>query len=309
MGVKLRRFPQVIRDQVIRTISQRWLLLHAALGFAFLYLPILILVVYSFNNSRGNAVWRGFTVRWYESLLQGGDALGLGTNAGTNVGGSIWTALHNSLLVATVSTVLSTGLGTLLAIAMERYRFRGRQAVEALIYLPVIIPEITMGISLLVFFTLLFRSWETLTGIRINLGFPTMIIGHVAFSVSFVAIIVRARLADLDPAFEEVAMDLGANEWRTLWRITFPLLSPAILSSALLAFTLSLDDFVVTFFTTGVGSTTLPLFVYSMIRFSVTPAINAISTLMLLASMMLVVAALVSERSSKLSRDRPQLSP
>ncbi len=283
----------------MRRFGQRWLYINAVLAFAFLYLPILVLIVYSFNNSRYNAVWRGFTWGWYESLLTGSDALGLSNQTGSaHMGGSVLAALQNSLLVAGISTLASTIFGTLLALAMERYRFRGRSAIAALIYLPIVMPEITMGISLLVFFTLCFKLLETLTGIHLTLGLPTVIIGHITFSLSFVAVIVRARLADLDPALEEAAMDLGANEWQSLWRVTLPLLWPAIFSGALLTFTLSLDDFVVTFFVAGVGSTTLPLFVYGMIKFSVTPAINAISTLMLLASMGLVIASLASDRQS-----------
>jgi spermidine/putrescine transport system permease protein len=215
------------------------------------------------------------------------------------VGSGVLGALQNSLIVAGISTLLATILGTLLAIAMERYRFRGRSAIATLIYLPIVMPDITMGLSLLVFFSLCFQLWETVTGIRLTLGLPTVIIGHIAFSISFVVVIVRARLKDLEPAFEEAAMDLGANRWQTLRWITLPLLWPAIFSGALLAFTLSLDDFVVTFFTAGVGSTTLPLFVYGMIKFSVTPAINAISTLMLLVSIALVLASLVNDFRSR----------
>lgn len=287
------------RDRWVRRVGQHWLVAHAALAFGFLYLPILVLVVYSFNQSRFNAVWKGFTLDWYISLLQGGGSLGLLQREGGGLsGGGIMPALQNSLVVAVVATLLATVLGTLLGIAMERFRFPGRPAVEALIYLPIIIPEITMGVSLLVFFTLVFRLVENLTGWRLNLGLPTVIIGHVAFSISFVAVVVRARLVDLDPVLEEAAMDLGANEWKTLWRVTLPLLWPAIFSGALLAFTLSLDDFVVTFFTSGVGSTTLPLFVYGMIKFSVTPAINAISTLMLAASLVLVLSSLAVDRDA-----------
>jgi spermidine/putrescine transport system permease protein len=285
------------QDLWMRQVSDRWLSFHAAAGYAFLYLPVLVLIIYSFNSSRFNAVWRGFTWSWYESLLQGSNALGLGASTDSvGVGGGVITALQNSLLVAAISTGLATVLGTMLAIAMERYTFRGKGAVAALIYLPIIMPDITMGISLLVFFSLLFRLVENLTGLHLTLGLPTVIIGHITFSVSFVAVLVRARLADLDPAIAEAAADLGANEWRTLQRVTLPLIWPAIFSGALLAFMLSLDDFVVTFFIAGVGSTTLPLFVYGMIKFSVTPAINAISTLMLMASMVLVVASLFSER-------------
>jgi len=279
-------------DLLVRAIGKKWLWVQAALAFAFLYLPILILIIYSFNASRFNAVWRGFTLDWYRSLFSNA-----GATIATSSSAGIWTALNNSLLIAAISTVLATIFGTMLALALERFHFPGRKAVEALLFLPIIMPEITIGISLLVFFTLVFRIVENLTGIRLNLGLPTVIIGHVVFNISFVTITVRARLAELDPQLEQAAFDLGANEWRTFWRITLPLIWPAIFSAALLAFTLSLDDFVVTFFTTGVGSMTLPLFVYGMIKFAVTPAINAISTLMLLASLLLVVSSLKVQKS------------
>ncbi|MBE9096105.1 ABC transporter permease [Tychonema sp. LEGE 07203] len=278
-------------DLLVRATGKKWLWVQATLAFAFLYLPILILIIYSFNASRFNAVWRGFTLDWYRSLFSNTGATIASSSAG------ILPALNNSLLIAAISTVVATIFGTMLALALERFHFPGRKAVEALLFLPIIMPEITIGISLLVFFTLAFRIVENLTGIRLNLGLPTVIIGHVVFNISFVTITVRARLAELDPQLEEAAFDLGANEWRTFWRITFPLIWPAIFSAALLAFTLSLDDFVVTFFTTGVGSMTLPLFVYGMIKFAVTPAINAISTLMLFASLLLVVSSLKTQKT------------
>lgn len=279
-------------DLLVRAIGKQWLWVQATLAFSFLYLPILILIIYSFNASRFNAVWRGFTLDWYYSLFGSArTTLGFASSAG------IWTALNNSLLIAAISTLLATILGTTIALALERFHFPGRKAVEALLFLPIIMPEITIGISLLVFFTLVFRIVENLTGFRLNLGLPTVIIGHVVFNISFVTITVRARLSELDPILEQAAFDLGANEWWTFWRITFPLIWPGIFSAALLAFTLSLDDFVVTFFTTGVGSMTLPLFVYGMIKFAVTPAINAISTLMLLASLLLVVSSLTVQKS------------
>lgn len=280
-------------DLLVRAIGKKWLWVQAALAFAFLYLPILILIIYSFNASRFNAVWRGFTLDWYRSLFSSaGETIATSSSAG------ILPALNNSLLIAAISTLLATIFGTMLALALERFHFPGRKAVEALLFLPMIVPEITIGISLLVFFTLVFRIVENVAGIRLNLGLPTVIIGHVAFNISFVTITVRARLAELDPILEQAAFDLGANEWRTFWRITFPLIWPGIFSAVLLAFTLSLDDFVVTFFTTGVGSMTLPLLVYGMIKFAVTPAINAISTLMLLASLLLVVSSLTVQKKS-----------
>lgn len=274
-------------DLLIRNLGKRWLWIQAIAGLAFLYLPILILVVYSFNVSRFNAIWTGFTLDWYGSLF------GQVTDTTANFSAvEVWQALNNSLIIAAAATTLATILGTAIALALERFRFPGSQIIEGILFLPIIIPEITLGISLLVFFTLIFRILENITGIRLALGLPSVIIGHVTFSMAFITITVRARLAELDPSLEEAALDLGANEWRTFIRVTLPLIFPGILSGALLAFTLSLDDFVVTFFTTGVGATTLPLFVYGMIKLSVSPAINALSTLMLLASLLLVISSL-----------------
>lgn len=281
-------------DLLIRKSGQFGLRFNTILGLFFLYLPIFVLIIYSFNASRFNSVWRGFTLDWYKSLLSGiMDGNAQFTNA------MVWEALRNSLIVAVISTFFSTVLGTMLALALERFQFRGRNWLEGLIILPIIIPEITMGISLLVFFSLVFKLVETLTEIHLVLGLPTVIIGHISFSLSFVAITVRGRIAELEPSLEEAAGDLGANEWQTMRRIILPLITPSIVSAALLAFTLSLDDFVITFFTTGVGATTLPLFVYGMIRFSVSPLINAISTLMLTVSLILVISSLIFQRESR----------
>jgi spermidine/putrescine transport system permease protein len=284
-------------DLLIRKIGRFGLWLNTGFAFAFLYLPIFILIIYSFNDSKINAVWQGFTLQWYGNLLAGGGDATL-----TDV--LIWDAVKNSLLIGSISTIFATILGTMLAIALEKQNvpgknFPGKGIIEAILFLPIIIPEITIGISLLVFFSLIFQLIENITGVKLVLGIPTVIIGHIAFCLAFVTITVRSRVAELDPSLEEAALDLGANEWRVLWRITLPLIWPAVFSAALLSFTLSLDDFVITFFTAGVGSTTLPLFVYGMIKFSVTPAINAISTLMLLASLILVLSSLSIDRHSR----------
>ncbi|MEC4802951.1 MAG: ABC transporter permease [Jaaginema sp. PMC 1079.18] len=276
---------------VIRIIGRYSLWIITILGLLFLYLPILILVIYSFNDSRSNALWRGFTLKWYESLFAG-------FSVGSEEIGSeiIWQAFSNSMIVGIISTLLATIMGTAIAIALERFRFRGRSLLEGLLFIPIIIPDITMGVSLLVFFSLVFQIFETVTGLYLVFGLPTIIIGHVAFNISFVTVTVRGRIAELDPSIEEAALDLGANEWRVFWRITFPLIFPAVFSGALLAFTLSLDDFVITFFTSGVGSTTLPLFVYGLVKKPVPPTINAISTLMLLASLLLVLGSMALQR-------------
>ncbi|MGL5082218.1 MAG: ABC transporter permease [Microcoleaceae cyanobacterium] len=284
-------------DSFIRNLGKKWLWGHAIAGFTFLYLPILILILYSFNASRFDAVWTGFTLDWYRSLFGIGSTTGL---TAVNLDSSqVWQALQNSLTVAITSTILGTILGTTIALALERFHFPGYRLLESVLFLPIIIPEITLGISLLVFFSLLFQLIETFTGIHLTLGLPTVIIGHVTFNLAYVTLTVRARLSEVDPQLEEAASDLGANEWRTFIRITLPLIWPGILAGALLAFTVSLDDFMIAFFTTGVGATTLPLFVYGMIKLSVSPMINALSSLMLLASVLLVISSLTLERRMK----------
>ena len=263
--------------RVARRGSRLGRLLRAAItgsgifGYLFLYVPILILIVFSFNASRFVTSWSGFSLRWYGEMFQN-EAMML--------------ALRNSLIVAVASTLLSTVFGTMVALAMERFNFFGKLGFDALLYLPIIIPDISMAVMLLLFFVMS----------RITLGLTTIIISHVAFNISFVAIVVRARLVGFDRSLEEAAQDLGANELQTFWHVTLPLLMPAILGGALLAFTLSLDDFVITFFTAGVGSTTLPLRIYSMVKLGITPEINAISTLMLLASMTLLMLSLLLQR-------------
>jgi spermidine/putrescine transport system permease protein len=207
--------------------------------------------------------------------------------------------LWNSLFVAIVSTVISTVLGTLAAMAMERYNFAGKLAMDAVLYLPIIIPDIAMAIMLLLFFNLSGLGFETWSvnffGIRLAVPF-SVIIGHVAFNISFVAVVVRARLAQMDQTLEEAAQDLYANSWKTFQKVTLPMMMPGIVGGALLAFTLSLDDFVITFFTSGAGFNTLPVRVYGMIKKGVTPKINAISTLMLGMSLALIIASLISRR-------------
>jgi spermidine/putrescine transport system permease protein len=240
-------------------------------GYIFLYTPIIILVIFSFNSSRFVTTWDGFSFRWYGELFRN-EAMVI--------------ALRNSLIVAVVSTLISTVIGTMVALVMERHSFPGKLAFDALLYLPVIIPDIAMAVMLLLFFVL----------IQFRLSLITIIISHVAFMISFVAIVVRARLVGFDRSLEEAAQDLGANEWQTFRHVTLPLLMPGILAGALLAFTLSLDDFVITFFTAGVGSTTLPLRIYSMVKLGITPEINAVSTLLLAASMVLVLASLLLQR-------------
>lgn len=255
--------------------ERRWMLLPASLTLALLHLPLLILVLFSFNQSRFSSAWTGFTLDWYRRLVDRPDILH---------------ALVASLGVGASATFIATVLGTLLAIGVARGS-RGRRAAEGALYLPVVTPEIVVGISLLLLFAVL----------GVPLGFGTIIVAHATFGVPFVAVVVLARLAGMDRSLEEAAMILGARPWTVFWRITVPALMPAIAAGALLAFTLSFDDFVITFFVSGVGSTTLPLLTYGMVRRGVEPTINAISTIMIVIT---TAAVLVADQAMRRARGR-----
>jgi spermidine/putrescine transport system permease protein len=232
--------------------------------YFFLYLPIGVVILYSFNEARYGSGWRGFTVKWYQTLWHNPQVL---------------SATWNTILLGVGSTAIATVLGTLLGLGLKRYWFPGKKWFTWFMYIPVVIPDIVMAVALMLFFSLL-RDWLGL----FQLGLITMIVAHVTFQIPFVAIVVRSRLAGMDPSFEEAARDLGATPWQTFWHVTFPFLFPGIMAGAMLAFTLSLDDFVVSFFTTGPGATTLPILIYSSVKRGITPDINALSTLMVLAS-------------------------
>ncbi len=283
MSTRSAAFPAYPRQRV-RTSTRigNWLLgTNTLLVFAFIYLPVLILIIFSFNNTRSVAVFTGFSTEWYTSLAQNRDLLD---------------AARNSLLVALITTVVATIIGTLTALAMERYRFRMRTAFDANLYLPIVIPEIVMGIALLLFFNqALFPFLQNAFGIRASTGLHTITISHIAFDIPFVYVIVRARLADFDRALEEAAADLGADEWQTFQRVTLPLLMPGIIGGALLAFTLSLDDYLITVFTKGIREQTMPLYIYSLVRRGVTPEINALSTALLVGSIGLVALSLAAQ--------------
>jgi len=251
----------------------RWILGVSAAVYAFLHLPILVLVLFSFNDSKFSVDWAGFTLDWYRRLLERPDIL---------------RGLKASLIVGGASTVISAVLGTLIALALARHRFRGRTAFEGFLYVPIVTPEIVVGISLLLLFAL----------VKIPLGLTTIVIAHVAFCLSFVVIVVLARLEGMDRTLEEAAMILGADEVTTFWKVTVPQLWPGILSGALLAFTISFDDFVITSFVSGSGSSTLPIVVYGMVRRNVEPSINAISTIILLVTAALIYLA------DRLARER-----
>lgn len=281
------------RDMLIRRIGKIGLLFNPIFSYFFLWAPIVVLVVFSFNSGRSVSVWEGFSTQWYTNIFN--NTIQAGTEAARFSTTEMLKAVGNTLIVSLSATVLSTILGTLIALSLARGRFPGKKTLDALLYLPVIIPEITQGVSLAIFFKIVLDYVEGLVGGRATNGFGTIIIGHVVFCLSYVAVVVRARLADMNPRLEEAARDLGANEWRTFWRVTFPLILPGVIAGALLAFTISLDDFVVTFFVQGIGTSTLPIFVYGMLRTRVPPEINALSTLMLLASTLLVGISLAMQ--------------
>ena len=244
--------------------------------YAFLHAPVLALVVFSFNESRFT-VWTGLSWKWYRELAHSARMLA---------------ALQNSLLVAVVSTAASTVIGTLCAYGMGRFRLRGNRALDGVMQLSIVTPEIVTGISLLAFFQWIFRFAGG------GLGLVTIIIAHVAFSVAFVLIVVRARLAALDPAVEEAALDLGATPWTTFFRVTLPMLRPGIVAAALLAFVISFDDYVITSLVAGVGSETLPMVIYSMARRGVSPVVNALSSILVAALGLLILAADRLQRGS-----------
>ncbi|MGQ0564302.1 MAG: ABC transporter permease [Gemmobacter sp.] len=248
--------------------------------FAFLYAPLLVIVVYSFNANPVNMlVWDGFTLDWYKGLF------GIGTRQLDPNQRAIYlestpqlmAALKSSLIVAAVTTAVSTVIGTATAVAVTRHRFRARGLYTGGMMLPMMMPDIVLGIGLLIFFST----------IGMQLSLLTIIIGQCTFLISYVFIVVQARLAGLDPMLEEASADLGADEWTTFRKVTLPQLAPGLLGGALLAFIISMDDLVITYFISGTGSQTLPTFIFSMVRRGVKPEINAIATLIILASVII----------------------
>ena len=255
----------------------------------FLYAPIILLVIFSFSGASDPGVWGGFTFDWYRDL--GSDD-------------NVQKAIGVSVRVAIMSTIIATILGTMAALALERFEFRGRKVFDALLYLPIIIPDVTMAVMMLLFFTQSFDLIDTIFGTRIGKGFATVVVSHVAFNIAFVSVVVRARIAGMDSTLEQAAGDLYATHWKAFRHVTLPLIMPGVLGGALLALTLSLDDVVVTQFVSGPGSTTLPVYVFGLIRRDVTPLINAVSVVMLVASLVLVIASLVVQRANEGRRRR-----
>ncbi len=267
------------------------------LVYAFLYTPILVLIIFAFNSSRTNVLFGGFITQFGPLIMDGSTVVQspcgpfhwfceLSKNA------EVMNATKNTLTIAIISTLSSVVIGTMAALALQRYNFKLKSFSQLSLYIPIVIPEIVMGIGILVLFSQVFTFLNgalNLTGdARLTLGLPTVIVSHIAFSIPFVTLVVQARLQGFDKSYEEAAMDLGANELTTFWRVTFPMILPGVLSGGLLAFTLSLDDFVITFFTTGPGATTLPIYVYGLLRRIITPQVNALS-----AAWVLVIFSIV----------------
>jgi spermidine/putrescine transport system permease protein len=237
------------------------------LAYLFLFIPIVVLVAYSFNASRSTVVWSGFTFDWYGEVFKDR---------------GLRQALQVSVIIAFVSALVSTAIGALTALAIVRRRFPGRDALSTLLLAPMVLPEIVMAVALLVF----------MVALNVTLGYFSMIVSHVLITVPFATLIVRAAAASLDKRLEEAAADLGANEWQIFWRVTFPLLLPPIVTAFLLAATLSFDNFVMSTFTSGVGTTPLPLRIYSMLKLGITPKINALGALMVLLNVLVVVVVM-----------------
>lgn len=257
-------------------LRPRYLKLHALLVYAFLFTPIVVLVTFSFNKARSGTKFTGFSTKWYNNLFHNHEAL---------------QAFRTTLKVGIAATVVATIIGTLAAFALTRFRFRGRSAFSTLVFVSLVMPEVVMGVSLLAFFVE-FAGWQ--------LGLTTVILSHITFCIAFVVIVVKARLTSFDNRLLEAAADLGATPFQAFLRVVLPLAAPGIAAGAMLAFTISLDDVVITFFTSGPGSTTLPLYIFSQIKFGVSPSINALSSLVLLFSMILLaIGAVFSVRAAK----------
>lgn len=252
------------------------------LGFGFLYLPIVILVIYSFNAGRSVAVWGGWSLKWYAEVFQNQQLLD-----------AAWVTLRLGAVSATIATVL----GTLAAIALSRFgRFPGRLLFSGMVYAPLVMPEVITGLSLLLLFV----------AVDFDRGFWTILLAHVTFTMCFVAVVVQSRLVGFDKSLEEAAADLGCRPFETFFRITLPIIWPAVVSGWMLAFTLSIDDLVISSFTTGPGATTLPMKIYSDVRLGVKPEINAVCTLVIAVITIAVVAASILTRRQEMEREKAE---
>ncbi|MCB1485278.1 MAG: ABC transporter permease [Hyphomicrobium sp.] len=251
--------------------------------FFFLYAPLIALIAFSFNDSKRIIVWKGFTFKYYDKLFHND---------------SLMLAFANSLTIALVTTLISLVLGALAAVMLWRFKFPFKGAIEGTLSLPIVVPEICMGVAMLLFFSRVV-PWPHDLPWPLSLG--AIIIAHVSFCFPFVAMVVRARLASFNNEQEEAARDLGASDWQAFRDVLLPHMKPALIAGALLSFTLSLDDFVITFFTSGPNTVTFPVKVYSMVRFSVTPEVNAASTMLILLTVALMVLMMIGQKKSNSS--------
>jgi spermidine/putrescine transport system permease protein len=256
------------------------LLLSSLVIAVFLYAPLVVVAAFSFNASRHSATWTGFSLEWYRSIAQNEVAM---------------QAVKNSLTLATSSSIISTILGTALGYGMFK---RHSKRTAAFLHLPICLPDIVQSVALLLFFSVIHQRFGLL-----GLGMPAMIIGHVTFQIPFIAVVVRARCATLDTSWNEAARDLGATPSQAFWHVTLPMLRPGIFAGAMLAFTLSLDDFVVSFFTGGAGSTTLPVLIYSSVKRGISPEINALSTLLILAAVIATIGVTLVQKNPTIPID------
>ncbi len=254
-------------------ISPRLLLIGCGAVYLFMYMPLLVLVVFSFTPTEYGVSWEGFTLKWYMAVFNNKN---------------IQDALKVSLMIAIPTVVISTAIGTITAFALYRYKFLGRALYQGALYIPLVMPDLVIGISLLLFYT----------SIKLDLGILTILLAHISFSIPLTTLVIIARMQRIDRTLEDAAMDLGADEWTTMWKVTLPQLMPGILAAALLTFPWSFNDFVITFFVSGVGSSTLPLRVYSMIRLGVSPMVNALGTLIVVAPLIIVIFGTYFDRRS-----------
>jgi spermidine/putrescine transport system permease protein len=254
-------------------ISPRLLLIGCGAVYLFMYMPLLVLVVFSFTPTEYGVSWEGFTLKWYMAVFNNKN---------------IQDALKISLMIAIPTVVISTAIGTITAFALYRYKFLGRALYQGALYIPLVMPDLVIGISLLLFYT----------SIKLDLGILTILLAHISFSIPLTTLVIIARMQRIDRTLEDAAMDLGADEWTTMWKVTLPQLMPGILAAALLTFPWSFNDFVITFFVSGVGSSTLPLRVYSMIRLGVSPMVNALGTLIVVAPLIIVIIGTYFDRRS-----------
>jgi len=255
----------------MKQTSPRLLSLGCFLLFVFMYAPLLVVIVYSLTPTEYGVSWEGFTLKWYQAVL-----------ANEN----IKDALKVSLMVAIPTVLIATAIGTITAFTLYRYKFFGRALYQGILYIPLIMPDLVIGVALLLFYTF----------IKLELGVFTILLAHISFSIPLTTLVIIARMQRIDRSLEDAAMDLGADEWTTMRKVTLPLLKPGILAAALLTFPWSFNDFVITFFVSGVGSSTLPIRVFSMIRLGVSPVINALGTLIVVIPLILVVIGLLMER-------------